>query len=77
MSAGGPSDVPVMTKTFSATLVATELLLLDLLGAERADARSATHPARPPTTPRRPSPPPSRWSTPLADELARRRATCS
>lgn len=38
MSGGGPSDVPVMTKTFSATLVATELLLLELLGPERADA---------------------------------------
>ena len=38
MSSGGPSDVPVMTKTFSATLVATELLLLELLGDERADA---------------------------------------
>jgi len=36
-SAGGPSTVPVMTKTFSATLVATELLLLELLGPERAD----------------------------------------
>lgn len=38
LSAGGPSTVPVMTKTFSATLVATELLLLELLGPERADA---------------------------------------
>jgi glucosamine--fructose-6-phosphate aminotransferase (isomerizing) len=37
LSAGGPSVVPVMTKTFSATLVATELLLLELLGPERAD----------------------------------------
>ncbi len=37
MSAGGPSDVPVMTKTFSATLVATELLLLGLLDPERRD----------------------------------------
>jgi glucosamine--fructose-6-phosphate aminotransferase (isomerizing) len=36
LSAGGPSLVPVMTKTFSSTLVATELLLLELLGAERA-----------------------------------------
>jgi glucosamine--fructose-6-phosphate aminotransferase (isomerizing) len=35
-SAGGPSTVPVMTKTFSATLVATELLLLELLGGARA-----------------------------------------
>ena len=38
LSSGGPSDVPVMTKTFSATLVATEMLLLELLGSERADA---------------------------------------
>jgi glucosamine--fructose-6-phosphate aminotransferase (isomerizing) len=38
LSSGGPSDVPVMTKTFSATLVATEMLLLDLLGSERANA---------------------------------------
>lgn len=37
MSAGGPSDVPVMTKTFSATLVATELLLLGLFDGERSD----------------------------------------
>jgi glucosamine--fructose-6-phosphate aminotransferase (isomerizing) len=36
LSAGGPSTVPVMTKTFSSTLVATELLLLGLLGDERA-----------------------------------------
>ena len=36
-SAGGPSTVPVMTKTFSATLAATEILLLELLGGERAD----------------------------------------
>ena len=38
MSAGGPSDVPVMTKTFSATLVATELLLLGLLERPRSKA---------------------------------------
>ena len=37
LSAGGPSVVPVMTKTFSSTLVATELLLLELLGTDRAD----------------------------------------
>ncbi|MFN8631146.1 MAG: SIS domain-containing protein [Chloroflexota bacterium] len=37
LSQGGPSTVPVMTKTFSATLVATELLLLELLGGNRAD----------------------------------------
>jgi len=41
LSAGGPSTVPVMTKTFSSTLVATELLLLGLLGPERADAEAA------------------------------------
>jgi len=35
-SAAGPSPMPVMTKTFSATLVATELLLLELLGEEVA-----------------------------------------
>jgi glutamine---fructose-6-phosphate transaminase (isomerizing) len=37
-SAGGPSTVPVMTKTFSATLVATQLLLMELLGGHRAEA---------------------------------------
>lgn len=42
MSAGGPSDVPVMTKTFSSTLAATEVLLLELLGRDRADAAIAT-----------------------------------
>jgi glucosamine--fructose-6-phosphate aminotransferase (isomerizing) len=42
MSAGGPSDVPVMTKTFSSTLTATEVLLGELLGGERADATIAT-----------------------------------
>ena len=36
LSAGGPSRVPVMTKTFSATLVATDLLLAELLGPQRA-----------------------------------------
>jgi glucosamine--fructose-6-phosphate aminotransferase (isomerizing) len=35
-SAGGPSSVPVMTKTFASTLVATELVLAELLGGERA-----------------------------------------
>jgi glucosamine--fructose-6-phosphate aminotransferase (isomerizing) len=50
-SAGGPSFVPVMTKTFAATLVATELVLAELLGDERADAirdaigRAADHAA--------------------------------
>jgi glucosamine--fructose-6-phosphate aminotransferase (isomerizing) len=37
-SAGGPSHVPVMTKTFAATLVATELVLAELLGGDRADS---------------------------------------
>jgi glucosamine--fructose-6-phosphate aminotransferase (isomerizing) len=41
MSAGGPSTVPVMTKTFSATLAATELLLLELLGEPAGDALRA------------------------------------
>ncbi len=35
-SAGGPSTVPVMTKTFVATLAATHLVLGELLGGERA-----------------------------------------
>lgn len=48
-SAGGPSRVPVMTKTFASTLVATELLLAELLGGRRAVrirdgiARAADH----------------------------------
>jgi glucosamine--fructose-6-phosphate aminotransferase (isomerizing) len=43
-SAGGPSHVPVMTKTFAATLVATELVLAELLGGERSDdIRRAIH----------------------------------
>lgn len=37
VSAGGPSEVPVMTKTFSATLVAAQLVVIGLLGAERLD----------------------------------------
>jgi glucosamine--fructose-6-phosphate aminotransferase (isomerizing) len=41
LSAGGPSTVPVMTKTYSATLAATELLLLELLGPEAGDALRA------------------------------------
>jgi Glucosamine 6-phosphate synthetase, contains amidotransferase and phosphosugar isomerase domains len=36
-SAGGPSRVPVMTKTFAATLVAADLVLAELLGGERAE----------------------------------------
>ena len=35
-SAGGPSNVPVMTKTFASTLVATELVLAEVLGGDRA-----------------------------------------
>jgi glutamine---fructose-6-phosphate transaminase (isomerizing) len=48
-SAGGPSNVPVMTKTFSSTLVATELTLLAQLGdgpleaASQAIAAAAGH----------------------------------
>jgi glutamine---fructose-6-phosphate transaminase (isomerizing) len=41
LSAGGPSTVPVMTKTFSSTLVATELLLLGLLDGGRGAAEDA------------------------------------
>ena len=41
MSAGGPSTVPVMTKTFSSTLAATGLLLLELLGPDAGDALRA------------------------------------
>jgi glucosamine--fructose-6-phosphate aminotransferase (isomerizing) len=41
VSAGGPSRVPVMTKTFSATLVATELLLAELLGPGTGDRIAA------------------------------------
>ena len=36
LSAGGPSQVPVMTKTFASTLVAAELVLAGLLGDARA-----------------------------------------
>jgi glucosamine--fructose-6-phosphate aminotransferase (isomerizing) len=36
LSAGGPSHVPVMTKTFVSTLAATHLLLGELLGGARA-----------------------------------------
>jgi glucosamine--fructose-6-phosphate aminotransferase (isomerizing) len=41
LSAGGPSTVPVMTKTFSSTLVATELLLLGLLGGDRGSSEDS------------------------------------
>ena len=37
-SSGGPSHVPVMTKTYSATLVAAELTLLALLEPDRSAA---------------------------------------
>lgn len=37
VSAGGPSEVPVMTKTFSATLVAAELVVIGLLGTDVLD----------------------------------------
>lgn len=37
MSAGGPSAVPVMTKTFASTLTATVLLVAEILGGDRAD----------------------------------------
>lgn len=40
-SAGGPSAVPVMTKTFASTLTAALLLAGELLGDERADAMAA------------------------------------
>jgi glucosamine--fructose-6-phosphate aminotransferase (isomerizing) len=36
LTAGEPSRVPVMTKTFSCTLAATYLLIAELLGGERA-----------------------------------------
>jgi glutamine---fructose-6-phosphate transaminase (isomerizing) len=38
MSAGGPSSVPVMTKTFASTLTAATLLVAGLLPEDRADA---------------------------------------
>lgn len=38
LSAGGASEVPVMTKTFASTLSAALLLAGELLGDERADA---------------------------------------
>ena len=37
LSAGGPSSVPVMTKTFASTLAAAILFVGELLGDERAD----------------------------------------
>jgi len=37
VAAGGPSSVPVMTKTFASTLTLAYLLLSELLGGERAD----------------------------------------
>ena len=41
MSAGGPSSVPVMTKTFASTLTAAILLVGELFGDDRADAIAA------------------------------------
>ena len=38
LSDGGPSQVPVMTKTFASTLVATQLLLAEVIGSSQADA---------------------------------------
>ncbi len=38
VSDGGPSHVPVMTKTFGSTLVATQLILAELLGEDYAEA---------------------------------------
>ena len=38
LSAGGPSAVPVMTKTFASTLAAGLLVAGELLGGDRADA---------------------------------------
>ena len=52
-----------MTKTYSATLAATELLLIELLGDEAGDALTARARAPPRTQPTPRSPPPSRWSS--------------
>jgi glucosamine--fructose-6-phosphate aminotransferase (isomerizing) len=41
LSSGGESHVPVMTKTFSSTLTALYLLVLELLGSERAASAEA------------------------------------
>jgi glucosamine--fructose-6-phosphate aminotransferase (isomerizing) len=41
MSAGGPSSVPVMTKTFASTLTAAILLVGELFGDDRADEIAA------------------------------------
>lgn len=41
MSAGGPSAVPVMTKTFASTLTASILLVGEILGGDRADRIAA------------------------------------
>jgi glucosamine--fructose-6-phosphate aminotransferase (isomerizing) len=37
LASGGPSAVPVMTKTFASTLAATILLVAEVLGGDRAD----------------------------------------
>jgi len=41
MSAGGPSSVPVMTKTFASTLTAAILLVGELFGDDRSDEIAA------------------------------------
>jgi glucosamine--fructose-6-phosphate aminotransferase (isomerizing) len=41
MSAGGPSSVPVMTKTFASTLTAAILLVGELFGDDRSDQIAA------------------------------------
>jgi glucosamine--fructose-6-phosphate aminotransferase (isomerizing) len=41
LARGGPSAVPVMTKTFASTLSATMLLVGEILGGSRADAIAA------------------------------------
>ena len=69
LSAGGPSVVPVMTKTFSATLVATELLLLELLGGSARERGGRRDPRRRRRGRGRPSPPPSPLAEPLAASL--------
>lgn len=41
LASGGPSSVPVMTKTFASTLTATILLVGQILGGNQADAIAA------------------------------------
>ena len=73
----GRATVPVMTKTFAATLVATELVLAELLGGERADADPARDPSRRRPRGGRRSRPRSHCVAALAERARRRRATCS